>query len=126
MSVANFSLHSSNRLLEIRFDQDVEIEDLYAAFEEITGRPEKLRLWEFGSSAEIDTPDLRDFTDHTMEVNAPYPMERVAIVAPLDLPFGLARMHAAFTAQGIENRSVFRTKSEALEWLMNGENQGKV
>jgi hypothetical protein len=42
---------------------------------------------------------------------------RNAIVAPDDLPFGLARMYKAFCAESSENVMVFRDVASAVEWM---------
>ncbi len=42
---------------------------------------------------------------------------RIAVVAPQQLSFGLARMHEAFAEPGAWEFSVFRTMDRALDWL---------
>jgi len=42
---------------------------------------------------------------------------KTAVVAPEDLPFGMARVYGALTDQSSENVRVFRELKTALEWI---------
>jgi hypothetical protein len=49
---------------------------------------------------------------------------KVAIAAPQDLAYGLARMYEAYTGELPTELKVFRSKDEALDWL-KGENTSR-
>ncbi len=43
---------------------------------------------------------------------------KTAVYSPNDLPFGLARLYEAYTADSPEAVQVFRDRDEALRWLL--------
>jgi len=45
--------------------------------------------------------------------------KKVAVYAPNDLPFGIARMYSAYADESPELVHVFRVKEEAIQWLVN-------
>jgi hypothetical protein len=48
-------------------------------------------------------------------------VHRVAIVAPDDVAYGLARMYEAYQADSPSQTRVFRAEAEALAWLLSAD-----
>ena len=60
---------------------------------------------------------VRKIGDMLRDVEPPGVRRRVAIAAPADVTFGMARMFEAFRAGGATEYAVFREMSEARRWL---------
>ena len=63
---------------------------------------------------------LRELADLASTMDVPGVVSRLAIVAPRDFAFGLARMYEAYRSmslRGSKTVSVFRSMQAALDWL---------
>jgi hypothetical protein len=98
-------------------------EELLSAFDSVASdpvfRPTMGALWDLtGASIEAaGTDDVKTLAAAIGERLTESEYHKVAIAAPHDLTFGLARMYEAYTAQLPIELGVFRTRDEALEWL---------
>ena len=66
--------------------------------------------------------DVRQLAERTKQLAHSRKGEKTAIVASVDMPFGLARMYQTFAElAGQESQvEVFRSRKEALAWIQSG------
>ncbi|RDE19447.1 hypothetical protein DV711_11170 [Motiliproteus coralliicola] len=71
------------------------------------------------TDAVVDAPEsVERYTGLRRHWNSKWPQSsRIAVIAPLDLTYGMARMHIAYTGRSEEQYQVFRSAQEALAWL---------
>ena len=98
----------------------VGLDEFRKSIEEIFSREEFARVGRIlndlseGDFSSLQVPELTHYADFVKERIGDREI-RVAIVAPSELSFGLARMFEVFS--GIGNLEVFKTRQEALDWL---------
>jgi len=66
---------------------------------------------------------VRDLAAVSARMDPPGTSARLAIVAPADFAYGLARMYASYRGlqeQGSKQVAVFRAMAEAMAWLKGG------
>lgn len=68
-------------------------------------------------SIEVDERDIRQLADMDKEAAAINPEIKIAVVAPGDLEYGLARMWLAHVDEGELESRVFRSREEADRWI---------
>lgn len=66
---------------------------------------------------EVDERDIKQLADMDKEAAAINPEIKIAVVAPGDLEYGLARMWLAHVDEGELESRVFRTREEADRWI---------
>ncbi len=104
-------------------DGPLVLEELLSTFDSVHSdplfRPAMNVLWDFtsasitgGSTDEIQA--LAAAIGRRLDHGGFY---KVAIAAPQDLAFGLARMYEAYAGQLPIELNVFRSRGEALDWL---------
>ena len=79
-----------------------------------------LRLYDFSVGWNAPTEEIKQIAEYAGKLIASS-ATRVALLAPEDLSYGLARMYQAY--QDTENKApdfkVFRSREEALSWLFS-------
>ncbi len=76
-------------------------------------------LWDFREmvAGGVTTGQLREISNRHLRDRPEIPESRAAIVVSRDLEFGMARMVEAFISTGPVDMQIFRSMSEASEWL---------
>jgi hypothetical protein len=69
------------------------------------------------TDAAVDADDVRRLSGVTEEFTRRGVAVRVAIVAPRDLEFGLARMYEMLQSQSLNEVRVFRDRADAEAWI---------
>jgi hypothetical protein len=69
------------------------------------------------TDAAVDAEDVRRLSGVTEEFTRHGVTVRVAIVAPRDLEFGLARMYEMLQSQSLNDVRVFRDRADAEGWI---------
>ena len=69
------------------------------------------------TDAAVDAGDVRRLSEVTEEFTRRGVTVRIAIVAPRDLEFGLARMYEMLQSQSLNDVRVFRTRADAESWI---------
>jgi len=69
---------------------------------------------------EVTVEDLMNLASYIEDIYIKNSIEKikVAVYAPNDLPFGIARMYSAYADESPELVHVFRDKEEAIRWLL--------
>ena len=98
-------------------------EEMFSALERLyQGTPTTLILWDMSLSdvSDVETGVLADFAKRAAVLGVKRKNGRTAIFAPHDLHFGLARMSEVFAdmAKAPFKFKVFRSRQEALDWLL--------
>ena len=76
-------------------------------------------LWDFREmvAGGVTTVHLREMANRHLRDRPDLPESLAAIVVSRDLEFGMARMVEAFVSQGPVDMQIFRSMSEASNWL---------
>lgn len=109
----------------VRVEGDVDLEDVIRFQDELIGKATETEgmdaLYDLSAVERLDVTregiaDIRERSRLRREIAAP---GRLAIVAPTDLSFGLARMYVMMAERADEPRelAVFRDRGEAASWL---------
>lgn len=116
-NMAHFVIDRQRKLVTVAFSGCVSAEDVYAYFSQLAShadfRPEFSELADCSAVSDsiVSRADLE-----LLATRDPYaPGARRAIVLAADLPFGMGRMYEMIAER--PNLRVFRTHSEAFEWL---------
>ena len=99
--------------------------DMLKATESLRSSPEKLKQWMFGlidltktTSTDYTTADLRALAEVDKALSQ---LARkgavIAVVAPLDVHYGLSRMWQALVEGTVWETMVFRTRTDADSWI---------
>lgn len=74
-------------------------------------------VWDFREAAfDLSSPDVHDVAQFVARNQRPMPPSRVALVASIDVNFGLARMFEALRQDPRTAVRVFRDYDEAVAW----------
>lgn len=121
MNRAPYTVNSQKGILEIRFHTGVGFQQIAVALAEVADSPETRWIWIFEESGQASSDELKDYINTAVTTMADREPRRVAIVAPQDLTFGMARMLEAFSGMegSQDERRVFRSEEEAYEWLQS-------
>jgi hypothetical protein len=103
---------------------DVSFDEILRALDRIVDhplyQPGSAALWDFSGAAadKLDTKGLRNLVGRVRErLGNRGTGYKVALVAPRDLDYGLARMYQAYASELPIALSVFRSSGEAWDWL---------
>lgn len=69
---------------------------------------------------DVDAKALRALSATVLPNQASGAPMRIAIIAPSDLAFGLARMYQALRSESVNEMRVFREADEAMLWIESG------
>ena len=75
-----------------------------------------VRIWCLPPDLPLTGAELAAIADHSVGSGL---AGRVALVAPSDLSYGLARLHVAYRADS-ETFGLFRDRDAAVDWITNG------
>ena len=112
------TLDHANSLYIATFDETISNEEFIEEFREIIGYPTYNKLVDLRSvkHVEVSHETLRRaiemLTDATQQAR-----RRIAVVAPNDVAFGMARTYEAMRPPSLSQFHVFRGIDEAMEWL---------
>ena len=95
--------------------------DVKASMSEVAKQNSKLRLWDLSAGVDFSAKEAQQIGDYGKEVFKDHPNSYLAVVAPSDLAFGTIRMESFYREDGKVVQRVFRSKTEALEWLESRE-----
>ena len=112
----NYTIENIDGITVTRFCCNPSMDDFVAAYQEVAqlGRC-GLRLWDLSEGADVSAEELRELGKIGKQLfSTP---SRVAVVAPQDVTFGLARAHEVYRAQDQYVTRTFRTEQEAIAWL---------
>ena len=119
------SILVQRRLVVTRLSGDIRDEEMLEAYRQLYSDPR----WSpgFHEIADFRTANMRQVSNEAvarvgqlserMAKGIPF---KTAVIAPTDLPFGLARMYEALAAESPEEVTVFRDEASALAWLELG------
>jgi hypothetical protein len=111
-----FSISTIRDVTVIRFDARATLADAARALERAQEADKKgLRLWDLSKGVLASTEDVRALAMAAKGMQ--FPPSRIAVMAPADVTFGLARMFQVFRNQKGQQYKVFRTEPEAMAWL---------
>ena len=89
--------------------------------------PERLRPLEYAiillddvTSLPATTHEIRDLADHDVRISRINPSIIVAVVAPSDHLFGMARMWETVAEETGWSMAIFRSRHEADAWIAGG------
>lgn len=114
---ARYTVEQADGITYVRFVGVAGFDDAIDAAIEVEGlKDNSLRLWDLSGGVDVSTPDVRRLGEHAKsKLSLP---SKVAIVAPEDHPFGIARMHEVFREHPDVAYQVFRSEDEAVSWLL--------
>jgi len=88
-----------------------------AAAEVRANFPSKVKLWDCSCGLALTADELRTMAENSKQIDAE--TLRVALVAPYDEVYGLARLFSVHRAQEHLQLQIFRDRGAAFEWLEN-------
>jgi len=114
----NYTIDRSDGITTIQFHQEPSLKDIQHAIDDVASdRANELRLWDLTSGGlSLRGPELRQLGEYGK--SKLHHRSKVAIVAPEDLAFGLARMLEVYREAEAVRHMVFRTVHEARAWLL--------
>ena len=116
MSTA-FTVEQAGGITFVRFDGVAGYREAIAAAIEVEGLDNNsLRLWDLSHGVDVSADDVRRLAEHAKN-NLSGP-SKVAIFAPEDHLYGIARMHEIFREHPDVSYRVFRQEEEAVSWLL--------
>ncbi|WP_421870329.1 hypothetical protein [Motiliproteus sp.] len=121
MAITYYAL-PSNRLIVVKYLGKNSDKEVIGFFSQLIDNPEidiHSDMLIDVTEAVVEEPEsVERYTSLRRYWNAKWPQaSRIAVIAPLDLTYGMARMHIAYTGRSEEQYQVFRTAQEALDWL---------
>jgi hypothetical protein len=116
MSVG-FTVEQAHGITFVRFHKVGQFDDAIQAAAAVEGLQDNhLRLWDLSSGVDVSFADVRLIAEHAKS-NLSEP-SKVAIVAPRDHVYGIARMHETLREHPNVSYRVFRLEEEAVAWLL--------
>ncbi len=116
--LGNYVIDQTDGITAVRFTKSPSEDDLFSAIDEVAENyMSDLRLWDFSSEGwNVSRKQIASLARYGAVI-FPSP-SKVAVFAPEDLSFGLARMYEikAEKKMGVQFR-VFRIEQEARSWL---------
>jgi hypothetical protein len=99
--------------------------EIIAIKQQILAEGEAMRSWKFGfvlltglDSFEISVEEVRAIADLDKAISVYAPIVVLAVVAPRDHDFGMARMWESVIDVAGWSTAVFRTRAEAEAWML--------
>lgn len=113
----NYSIERVDGVLVVRFEETPTLQEISSAIEVLAKTEDNsLRLWVFRKDANFSSAEIVQIANHHKSLQ--FPPSRMAVVAPTDLAYGLARMHEVYRSQDNQIQAIFRTEQEAFEWIL--------
>ena len=112
-----YDIASLGGIVQVRFVRSPQVEDFCRALDEVVELDaNQFRLWDFSCGVNWSTQQLEKIAAYA-KITLRTPASKIAIIAPDDLTYGLFRIHDVFRADEYSEQIVFRTETEALNWL---------
>lgn len=112
-----FTVEQAGGITFVRFDGVAGYQDAIDAAIEVEGLENNgLRMWDLSHGVDVSAADVRRLAEHARN-NLSHP-SKVAIYAPEDHLFGVARMHEVFREHPDVDYRVFRQEEAAVSWLL--------
>lgn len=115
MGASGYTIETSEGITTIRFEVAPSVDQVRAAFDELTPDCSTLRLWEFCVGYDWSIEEVQRMAAHRNDA-IPEP-QRVALVAAQDIAFGLSRMYEALREHATFEVRIFRDAEKARAWL---------
>ena len=123
-----FQIDHARRTVWVKCVSPVAVTDFFAYQRDVWSRPDVAGYDEFVDAvgvADITLPssvgtDFRDLVQLSAQTDSRATTAKLAIVAPDDLSFGLARMYETYrelNPRSTKLVAVFRSRDEALKWI---------
>jgi hypothetical protein len=112
----NYSIEYKDEVTTVRFFREPGLDDMCNAVYDVTeSYPSELRLWDLSCGINLSNIEIEQLAEYAKsKFLTP---AKIAVVAPGDLAFGLARVHDFYREEEIIEQRVFRTEQEARAWL---------
>ena len=115
---ANFQIEFRDGITTIRFSTSPGLDDIYKAIDAVVENYlSGLRIWDFSNGFNLADAELKQLAEYGKS-KFPIP-SKVAVVAPNDLAYGVARVHDVYRESEILDEMIFRTEQEARAWLLS-------
>lgn len=118
----DYSIIRTEDLTTVRFSKTISSDKIRNAIDDVAeNSPTKMRLWDLTTvSYTLNAREIKILAEYGK--SKPFPPSKVALIAPADWVFGLARMFEIYRKDQVAEHRVFRTEEEALVWLGIEEN----
>lgn len=117
----HYLIESKDGITTIRFSTSPGLDEICKAIDDVVEKyPSGLRLWDFSNGFNLTDADLKKLGEYGKSKFA-IP-SKVAVVAPNDLAYGVARVHDVYRENQFLEQRIFRTEQEARAWLINQKN----
>ena len=116
----HITLDHANSLYVATFDETLSNEEFIEEFRQMVAYPTYNKLVDLRSVKHVEVSHetlgraIGMLTDTTQQVS-----RKIAVVAPSDVAFGMARTYEAMRPPSVSQFHVFREIDEAMEWLTN-------
>ncbi len=112
----SYSIETTDGITIVRFRQKPGFEDICNAIDDVSKASlGPLRLWDLSCGIDVSATELEQMAKYAKtKFLTP---SKAAIVAPMDLAFGLSRIHEVYRNDDFVEENVFRTEQEARNWL---------
>ena len=113
------TVRTANGILYIEFSSRPSLEEIKDALGAVWEADEsRLRLWHFKDGLEFAPEEIRAIADfaQSRQTNP----ERVAIVSPQNLGYGILRMFNVYRGEDETAVKIFRTEGDAYRFLQEG------
>jgi hypothetical protein len=112
----NYRIESKDGITTIRFSTSPGLDDISKAIDDVVEKyPSGLRLWDFSNGFSLTNAELKKLGEYGKSKFAT--PSKVAVVAPNDLAYGVARVHDVYRENQLLEQRIFRTEEEARAWL---------
>ena len=112
----NYTIESKEGITIIRLIKEAGLEDLCHAIDDVANNfLSDLRLWDISCGVNLTDTEISQLAEYGKSKF--FIPSKIAIVAPKDLAFGIARMHDVYRKDDLVEQEVFRTEQEAWAWL---------
>ena len=113
-----YRIESESGITTIRFSTSPTLDEICDAIDDIVENfPSALRVWDFSNGFDLTDAQLQKLAEYG---KAKFLMpSKVAVIAPHDLAYGLARVHDVYREDGFLEQKIFRTEPQARAWLMH-------
>ena len=116
----NYRIESKDGITTIRFSTIPGLDDICNAIDDVAANyKSELRIWDLSNGFNLTDAHLKKLAEHG---KSKFLMpSKVAVIAPNDLAYGLARIHDVYREDRLSEQRIFRTEHEARAWLKSQE-----
>ena len=118
---ASFQIESKDEITTIRFSTSPGLDDICKAIDAVVeSYLSGLRIWDFRNGFNLTDAELKQLAEYgKSKFSIP---SKVAVIAPHDLSYGVARVHDVYREDALLEQRIFRTKQGARAWLLSQKN----